>query len=76
MLRKHQDKYAQLGLNIAYYRRKSQLTQIGLAEKIGVSRTHISNIEAKRVDKSLSLDVLFDIADALNVNVGQLFEIR
>jgi transcriptional regulator with XRE-family HTH domain len=52
------------------------LTQEQLAEIINVSRTHISNIEATKVDKSLSLDVLFDIADALGVGVADLFEIR
>lgn len=72
----HRDKYTQLGLNIAYYRKLRGLNQEKLAEKVGISRTHISNIEAPRMDKSLSLDVLFDIADALQVSVGRLFEIR
>ena len=76
MSRKHEDKYLQLGLNIAYYRKKKKMTQEQLAELIEVSRTHISNIEATQMDKSLSLDVLFDIADALGVEVGVLFEIR
>jgi len=76
MSRKHEDKYLQLGLNIAYYRKKKKMTQEQLAELIEVSRTHISNIEATQMDKSLSLDVLFDIADALGVEVGALFEIR
>jgi len=76
MSRKHEDKYLQLGLNIAYYRKKKKMTQEQLAELIEVSRTHISNIEATKMDKSLSLEVLFDIADALGVEVGTLFEIR
>lgn len=73
---KHNDKFIQLGLNIAYYRKIRGLNQETLAEKAGISRTHISNIEAPNVDKSLSLDVLFDIADALNVSVSKLFELR
>lgn len=73
---KHDDKFIQLGLNIAYYRKIRGLNQETLAEKAGISRTHISNIEAPNVDKSLSLDVLFDIADALNVSVSKLFELR
>lgn len=76
MSRKHANDYIQLGLNIAYYRKKKNFTQEWLAELIGVSRTHISNIEAMKVEKALSLDVLFDIADALGVKVGALFEIR
>ena len=76
MARKHYEKYSQLSLNIAYYRKKKGLTQEKLAELVGVSRTHISNIEATKMDKSLSLDVLFDISDALGVGVDALFEIR
>ena len=76
MERKHDDKYIALGLNIALYRKKQRLTQEMLAEKVGISRTHLSNIEGINVDKSLSLDVLFNIADELDVEVGKLFEIR
>ena len=74
--KEHKEKYIQLGLSIAYHRKKRGLTQEGLAEMINVSRTHISNIEATKVDKSVSLDVLFDISDALEVNPGMLFDIR
>ena len=76
MERKHYEKYKQLGLNIAYYRKKKGLTQETLAELVSVSRTHISNIEATKMVKSLSLDVLFDISDVLDVAVGLLFEVR
>ena len=37
--------YRKLGLNIAYYRKERGLSQIQLAEKIDVSRTHMSRIE-------------------------------
>ena len=70
------EKYMLLGLNIAFYRKKKGLTQEALAELIGISRTHLSNIEAPKVEKSLSLEVLFDIADTLGVEVGRLFEMR
>ena len=76
MKQRHSEKYMALGLNIALYRKKKGLTQEALAERIGISRTHMSNIEATKVDKSLSLDVLFDIADDLEVEAGKLFEIR
>lgn len=76
MEQKHSEKFMLLGLNIAFYRKKKGLTQEGLAEIIGVSRTHVSNIEATKMEKSLSLEVLFDISDALGVDVGKLFEIR
>ena len=73
---KYIEKYRQLGLNIAYYRKLRNLNQEQLAEKIGKSRTHISNIEAPNVIKSLSLDVLLDISEALNIPVEKLFELR
>ena len=76
MEKKHAEKLVLLGLNIAFYRKKKGFTQEVLAERIGISRTHMSNIEATKMEKSLSLEVLFDIADALGVEVGKLFEIR
>ena len=73
---KHENRYLQLGLNIAYYRKLKGFTQIRLAEIAGISRTHMSNIEAPRMEKSVSLDVFFDLAEALGVEPGKLLEIR
>lgn len=68
--------FRELGLTISYYRRLKGLTQTQLADFVGLSRTHISNIEAPKVRTSLSLDSLFDIADALDVQVKELFNFR
>lgn len=70
------EEYKMLGLNIAYYRKLCGMTQLQLAEKVDISRTHLSNIEAPNVHTSLSLDTLFDIADALNVNIVDLVTFR
>ncbi len=70
---KHQEKYTRLGLNIAYRRKLKGMTQLDLAEAVNISRTHISNIEAPNVPTSVSLETLFDIADALDVSVDVLF---
>lgn len=70
---KHQEKYIRLGLNIAYHRKLKGMTQLDLAEAVDISRTHISNIEAPNVPTSVSLETLFDIADALEVPVDVLF---
>lgn len=70
---KHQEKYIRLGLNIAYHRKLKGMTQLDLAEAVNISRTHISNIEAPNVPTSVSLETLFDIADALDVPVDVLF---
>ena len=59
------DKYLQLGLKIAYYRKLRGLTQEMLAEQIGVSAAFIGHVEAPNIN--ISLDTLFDIAAALDV---------
>ena len=66
--------YKLLGLNIAYYRKERGLSQMQLAERISISRTHMSRIET--ADCAVSLDVIFDICDALNVNPSKLFDFR
>ena len=73
---KHSDRYIRLGLNIAYYRKLRSLTQMELAEKVNISRTHISNIVAPNMPVSVSLDKLFDIADVLDVSVDKLFNFK
>lgn len=61
------DKYLQLGLKIAYYRKLRGLTQEALAEQIGVSAAFIGHVEAPNINKAISLDTLFDIAAVLDV---------
>lgn len=73
---KHADTYKKLKFNITYTRKMQGLSQLQLAEKIGISRTHMSNIEAPNSDVGLSLDVLFDIAIALDVPINKLFDFR
>ena len=66
------ERYLLLGYNIAYFRKLSKLTQMQLAKKIGISRTHLSRIEIGECVPSLSL--VFDIADALYLPVKELFD--
>ena len=67
------DYYKIIGNNVAYYRKKKNLTQEGLALKANVSRTHISHIEADNVNKSPSLDILFRICEVLEIEPYKLF---
>jgi len=76
MRQEHADIYKKLRFNITYARKMQGLSQLQLAEKAGISRTHMSNIEAPSGDTGLSLDVLFDIAAALDVPIAKLFEFR
>ena len=73
MSNKFFDEYKNLGLNIAFYRKKARLTQEGLALKANLSRGYLSQIEADNVDKAPSLNMIFNIAKTLNVPVYKLF---
>ncbi len=76
MNKKHMEIYKKLRFNITYERKMQGLSQLRLAEKVGISRTHMSNIEAPNGDTLPSLDVLIDIADALGVPLARLFNFR
>ncbi|HMM07418.1 MAG TPA: helix-turn-helix transcriptional regulator [Clostridiales bacterium] len=72
----NRDKYIALGLNIAYYRKWGGMTQEQLAEKAGISRSYLGEIEAPNMITTLSLEVLFNIANVLEIPVSRLFEFR
>ena len=61
------ERYRDLGYAIAYYRKRKGLTQEQLSERIGVSRQHMGAIEAPNMVRAISLDVLFNIAQALEI---------
>ena len=50
------------------------LSQLQLAELIDISRTHMSRIET--AECAVSLDVIFDICDKLDISPKQLFDFR
>lgn len=72
MERNQKERYRNLGLNIAYYRKLRGLSQEKLAERADISRTHMSRIET--ADCAVSLDVVFNLADALGVEPYKLFQ--
>ena len=61
------ERYRDLDCAISYYRKRKGLTQEQLAESIGVSRQHMGAIEAPNMVRAVSLDVLFNIAHALEI---------
>ena len=65
----HIDKYRQLGLKISFYRKLRGMTQEQLAEKLSLSAAFIGHVEAPNINKAISLDTLFDIAEVLDVPV-------
>ncbi len=74
MLNEQISKYRQLGLNIAYYRKLSGLSQAELAEHLNISRTHMSRIETASC--AVSLDVVFQICDILSITPEKMFDFR
>lgn len=69
---KHDNKYKNIGIKISEYRNKKNLTQEELANKVGISYSYLTQIEAPNVVKKMSLEVLFDIADVLNIDIKDL----
>lgn len=63
----HAEKYRQIGLKIAYFRKLRGFTQEELAEQVGLTPAYIGHVEAPNIVKAISLDTLFDIAEALEV---------
>lgn len=61
------ERYRDLGCAISYYRKRKSLTQEQLADMIGISRQHMGAIEAPNMVRAISLDVLFNIATALEI---------
>lgn len=62
--------YSEIGQRIRKYRKANNLSQEQLAEKIGISITHMSHIET--ANTKLSLPVLVNIAEELNVRTDDL----
>ena len=67
MKESYQSEYRQLGLKIAYYRKLRGLTQEELAERIERTPAFIGHVEAPNLNKAVSLDTLFAIAEVLEV---------
>jgi Predicted transcriptional regulators len=71
--KKFTEKYREIGRKIAFYRSLRGLSQEALAEKIEVSVSHISKIEAPQASTSLSLDMLYLIAEGLDIDIAAFF---
>ena len=69
---KNRDRYIQLGIAISTLRKMRGLSQEQLAERANVSRSHISSIEAPGIVRPFSLEVFFNIADALEIDPADL----
>ena len=73
---KNRDRFIELGLTIAAVRKMKGLSQEQLAEKAGISRSHLSSIEAPNIVRPFSVEVLYNIADALDMSAGDLLNTK
>ena len=71
----NRDRFIELGFTISTLRKMKGMSQKELAEKAKISRSHLSSIEAPNIIRPFSLEVLYNIADALEVNPGDLLKI-
>lgn len=69
-------RYIEIGLNISYYRKLQGYTQDEFSEVVDMSRSYLSAIEAPNVVRSISIELLFKIADALKIEPYKLLEFR
>ncbi len=69
---KNRDRFIQLGIAISTLRKMRGMSQDRLAEKANMSRSHLSAIEAPGIVRPFSLDVFYNIADALEVDPADL----
>lgn len=64
--------YEKIGKRIRMLRKQRNLSQEQLAEKVWISTTHMSHIETGST--KLSLPVLVDLANALDVGTDEILE--
>lgn len=62
----------QIGMNIAAYRKRSRLTQVGLSEKLNYSDKAVSKWE--RGESAPDIATLVQLADAFDITVNELLE--
>lgn len=64
---KNRDRFIQLGIVIASLRKIRGLSQEKLADKAEISRALLSVIEAPNAAHNFTMEVFFNIADALEI---------
>ena len=74
MANRYVNDYIKIGQNIKKYRKFLGLSQEALSEKMSMSRSYLSKIEAPCCDKSFSVETLFIIAEALEIPAYKLLQ--
>ncbi len=66
--------YRTIGNKIKQIRNENNLTQQQLCDKSGISISYLSKIEAAKCDKSFSLSILNQLANALSTDITEFFK--
>ena len=64
--------FRQIGAKIAYYRTLRDMSQKELAKRANMSVSSLSKIERGRYNDNVSVSLLFDIADGLQIDITML----
>ena len=71
-----QHQYVCLGHKIAHIRMSLNMSQYELAHHVGISRSYLSKLECGTGISGMSLEILFKIAQAFQIDVAQLVKLR
>lgn len=69
-----ESQYIKFGLKVQYYRKLKGLTQEALADKVGISWSHLAKVESPTRAFGVSMETMFKIADVLDIPVSKLFD--
>lgn len=61
--------------NIKLQREKKGITQQQLADKVGISMNYLAKIESHKMQRGFSIVILGRIADALGIDIKELFNV-
>lgn len=68
------EKLIRLGLNICFQRKLKNITQAELAKALNINRSTVSCIESQNNPYRISIDLLLDISEYLQIPPSALFE--
>jgi len=74
MVKQMEDIYKIIRHNIKKYRVLKNMTQAELAEKADLTHDYVRQIESEKVANTFSVQTLYDISVALDVELRLLFE--
>lgn len=72
----NENRYRQMGLLIAYYRKMKGYTQDDLSEMLDISAGYLSQVESQSRIQPISMELFFNIADNLGVEPCQLLQFK